>query len=97
MEFELGFQTATNSAITCQGMDVLVDGSIQSGIVMHTEYEITIEEELFTKNSGAVTNGERKFPGQRDSNPGDPYLGNMNNGAFVGRERKLKVLFVPKE
>ena len=35
--------------------------------------------------SGSVTNGERKFPGQRDSNPGDPYLGNTDNGAFVGR------------
>jgi len=40
-----------------------------------------------TRYSGSVTNGEGKFPGKRDSNPGDPYLGNTDNGAFVGRER----------
>ena len=50
-----------------------------------------------TRYSGSVPNGERKFPGQRDSNLGDPYLGNTDNGAFVGRESKLDVHFVPRK
>ena len=29
MEFEVGFQTASNSKIKCQGQDILLDGSIQ--------------------------------------------------------------------
>ena len=73
MEFELGFQTASNSAITCQGMDVLLDGSIQSGIVMHTEYEITIEEELFTKNQDHVI--ARSSSEKLTCNPHGPRLG----------------------
>ena len=48
-------------------------------------------------DSGAVTNVKRKFPGQGDSNPDDPYPGNTDNGAFVGRESKLNVHFVPEK
>ena len=47
MEFEVGFQTASNSEIKCQGQDILLDGSIEKGIVQHVEYIITIEHELF--------------------------------------------------
>ncbi len=50
-----------------------------------------------TRYSGSVTNGERKFPGQQDSNPGNPYRGNTDNGAFVGRESNLNVHFVPEK
>ena len=47
MEFSSGFQTASNSEIKCQGSDILIDGSIQHGIVTHMEYRITIETEMF--------------------------------------------------
>ena len=47
MEFSAGFQTASNSEIKCQGADILIDGSIQRGIVTHMEYQITIETEMF--------------------------------------------------
>ena len=43
----------------------------------------------------SVTNGGQNFPRSRDSNPRDPYLESMDNGAFVGRESKLNVHFVP--
>ena len=42
MEFSTGFQTTSNSEIRCQGTDILVDGSIQKGIVTHMEYVVTI-------------------------------------------------------
>ena len=38
----------------------------------------------------------RNFPQGRDSNPSDPYLESMDNGAFVSRESKLNVHFVPQ-
>ena len=50
-----------------------------------------------TRYSGAVTNRERKFPWKQDSNPGDPYLGNTDNGAFIGRESKLNVHLVSEK
>jgi len=49
-----------------------------------------------TRYSASVTNGGRNFPRRRDSNPGDPYLGSTDNGAFVSRESKLNVHFVPQ-
>ena len=45
MEFDSGFQTTPNAEIRCQGQDILIDGSIMSGIVSHVEYKITIETE----------------------------------------------------
>ena len=48
--FQVGFQTTLSSSIQCQGMEVLLDGSMQRGIVQHTEYVVTVEEEIFTKN-----------------------------------------------
>jgi len=48
MEFSTGFQTASNSEIKCQGTDILIDWSIQKGIVKHMEYVVTIETEMFT-------------------------------------------------
>ena len=47
MEFEVGFQTASNSVIKCQGQDILLEGSIQKGIVQHVEYVIQVEHEVF--------------------------------------------------
>ena len=47
-EFSAGFQTTSNSEIRCQGTDILIDGSIQKGIVTHMEYIVTIETEMFT-------------------------------------------------
>ena len=54
MEFEAGMQTASNSVIKCQGEAVLMKGSIQKGIVQHTEFQITIEEEIFQKRQDKV-------------------------------------------
>ena len=50
MEFEVGFKTPSNSAILCQGMD----GSPTKRDRPHTEYEVTVDEELFTKNHDHV-------------------------------------------
>ena len=47
MEFSMGFQTVSNSEIKCQGQDILMDGSIQKGIVSHMEYAVQIETEVF--------------------------------------------------
>ena len=47
IEFSSGFQTTSNSEIKCQGTDILIDGSIQKGIVTHMEYIIQIETEVF--------------------------------------------------
>jgi hypothetical protein len=54
MEFEVGYQTASNSVIKCQGESVLMDGSIQKNIVQHTEFQVTIEEEIFQKQGDKV-------------------------------------------
>ena len=54
MEFEAGMQTASNSVIKCQGEAVLMNGSIQKGVVQHTEFQITIEEEIFQKRQDKV-------------------------------------------
>ena len=48
MEFSSGFQTASNSEIKCQGTDILIDRSIQKGIVTHMECIIQIETEVFS-------------------------------------------------
>jgi len=50
MEFKVGFQTTSSPSIQCQGMDVLQDGSIQKRIIQHTEYVVTGEKVIFTKN-----------------------------------------------
>ena len=50
-----------------------------------------------TRSFASVTNKGRNFPRSRDSNPGDPYLESTDNGAFVGRESKLNVHFVPRK
>ena len=55
MEFEIGFQTASNSEIKCQGQDILLDGSIQKGIVQHVEYVIQVESELFDLSNNHIT------------------------------------------
>ena len=47
MEFEVGFQTALNSKIKCQGQDILLDSSIQKGIIQHIQYIVQIEHEIF--------------------------------------------------
>ena len=54
MEFEVGYQTASNSIIKCQGESVLMNVSIQKGVVQHTEFVITIEEEIFQKQQDKV-------------------------------------------
>ena len=54
MEFAAGFQTTSNSEIRCQGTDILIDGSIQKGIVTHVEYVVTIESELFTVEGSEI-------------------------------------------
>ena len=54
MEFATGFQTTSNSEIRCQGTDILIDGSIQKGIVTHVEYIVTIEEEVFTVEGAEI-------------------------------------------
>ena len=55
MEFEVGFQTASNSEIKCQGQDILLDCSIQKGIVQHIEYVVQVEHELFEVTSDRIT------------------------------------------
>ena len=55
MEFEVCFQTASNSKINCQGQDILLDGSIQKGIVQHVEYVVQVEHELFKVTSDRIT------------------------------------------
>ena len=54
MEFSTGFQTASNSEIKCQGTDILIDGSIQKGIVTHMEYVIQIETEVFSVEGSEI-------------------------------------------
>ena len=58
MEFSAGFQTPSNSEIRCQGMDILIDGWIQKGIVTHMEYVVTIETKMFL-----VEGSEIRAPG----------------------------------
>ena len=48
MEFQLRFQTSSNSQIKGQGQHLLLNGSIQKGIVQHVEYVVTIEREVFS-------------------------------------------------
>ena len=43
-----------------------------------------------------VPTARGKFQG-RGSNPGNPYRGNTDNGAFVGRESKLNLHFDPEK
>ena len=45
----------------------------------------------------SVTNRGQNFPRSQELNPRDPYLESMDNGAFVGRESKLNVHFVPRK
>ena len=54
MEFSSGFQTASNSEIKCQGSDILIDRSIQKGIVTHMEYVIQIEMEVFSVEGSEI-------------------------------------------
>ena len=54
MEFSAGFQTVSNSEIKCQGTDILIDGSIQKGIVTHMEYVIQIETEVFSVEGSEI-------------------------------------------
>ena len=54
MEFSAEFQTASNSEIKCQGTDILIDGSIQKGIVTHMEYVVTIETKMFTVEGSEI-------------------------------------------
>ena len=54
MEFSAEFQTASNSEIKCQGTDILIDGSIQKGIVTHMEYQVTIETEMFSVEGSEI-------------------------------------------
>lgn len=53
-KLEVGFQTTLDSSIKCQGQDILLDGSIQKGIVQHVEYVVTIESEVFTRTGGKI-------------------------------------------
>ena len=59
MEFEVGFQTASNSEIRCQGQDTLLDGSIQKGIVQHVEYKVQVTHELSDLNENKITASEQ--------------------------------------
>ena len=43
----------------------------------------------------SVTKEDGNFPEQRDSNPRDPYLEELDNGNFVSRESQLSVHLVP--
>jgi len=54
MELSTGFQTATNSEIQCQGQDILLNGSIQKGIVSHVEYAVQVETEVFTVEGSEI-------------------------------------------
>ena len=54
MEFKVGLQTTLDSSIKCKGQDILLDGSIQNGIVQHVKYIVTIESEVFTRTGGNI-------------------------------------------
>ena len=54
MEFETGYQKALNSVIKYQEEAVLMNGSIQKNVVQHTEFQVTIEEEIFQKQGDKV-------------------------------------------
>ena len=61
MEFSSGFQTASNFEIKWQGTDILIDRSIQKGIVTHMGYVIQIETEVFSiegSEIGAMSSSE---------------------------------------
>ena len=73
MEFEIGFQTALNSEIRCQGQDTLLDGSIQKGIVQHVEYVIQVKHELFDLSDNQIT--ARSSVEKLAYNPRGPALG----------------------
>ena len=73
MGFQVGFQTTLSSFIQCQGMEVLLDGSMQKGIVQHTEYVVTEEEEIFTKNHEHLI--ARSSSEKLKCNPHGPSLG----------------------
>ena len=73
IEFEVGFQKTLSSSIQSQGMDVLLEGSIQKGIVQHTEYVVTVEEEIFMKNHEHVI--ARSSSEKLRCNPHGPSLG----------------------
>ena len=63
MEFSAGFQTPSNSEIKCQGTDILIDGSIQKGIVTHLEYVVTIETEMFSVEGSEIRAVILRAPG----------------------------------
>ena len=73
MEFEVGFQTVSNSKIKCQGQDILLDGSIQKGIVQHVEFMIQVEHELFDLSNNHIT--ARSSAEKLACNPRGPALG----------------------
>ena len=78
MELKVGFQTILSSSIQCQGMDELLDRSMK-GIVQHTEYTVTVEEEIFTKNQGHMV--ARSSSGKLVYNSHSPSLGLL--GALI--------------
>jgi len=53
-------------------MDELLDRSMK-GIVQYTEYTVTVEEEIFTKNQGHMV--ARSSSGKLVYNPHGPSLG----------------------
>ena len=73
MEFSIGFQTASNSEIKCQGQDTLLDGSIQKGIVQHVEYKVQVTNEIFDLNNDKIT--ARSSAELLACNPRGPALG----------------------
>ena len=73
MEFKVGFQTASNSEIKCQRQDILLDGSIQKGIVQHVEYVMQVEHKVFevTGDKIMALGSAEKLP----CNPLGPAIG----------------------
>jgi len=55
MELKVSFQTASNSKVKGQGQDILLNGSIQKGIVQHAEYVVQIESKTVGCNSTIST------------------------------------------
>ena len=78
MELKVGFQTILSSSIQCQGMDELLARSMK-GIVQNTEYTVTVEKEIFTKNQGHMV--ARSSSGKLVYNSQSPSLGLL--GALI--------------
>ena len=57
----------------CQGQDILLDGSIQKGIVQHVKYVVQIEHEIFKVTNDRIT--AMSSAEKLSCNPRGPALG----------------------